>query len=517
MSHQLIRFAVVCLSGLMFMLGCSPAGPPTSGVAVSPSESTVASAKSPTVSNSDTWDAIYLQGAKVGWVHTLTKPVPDQAGVLLTETEFFMSIERFGQKTEQRVKSTSRESTDGSLIAFTTEAFQGPNPVRTHGTVVNGKLELVTTRDGREEKSSLDWTQDYRGLQGIEQSLKAKPLQTGEQRTIQALMPIVNRVARCDLAAKSLEKIKLPAGERNLLRVQLRQTIAGAPPMDATLWCDESGDVLKQRVDALGQETVRTTQELAQRVEAGKSFDLGTHSSVITNRPPQDLHAARRAVYHVTVKDGQANELFPNVPAQQVKLLAGNTAEIIVRAVRPAATVPGPATANDAPTDADRQPSSMIQSDDPRIVALAKSIAADDSQPWQVATQLEQLVHRQIKHKNLSQTFVSAAETLASGEGDCTEHAVLLAALLRARGLPARTVAGLVYVDALPGFAFHMWTEVYIGSEWVGLDGTLGRGGLGAGHLKVSHTSLADSAAIVQLLPVVQLLGKLDIKIESVE
>ncbi|MBL8830288.1 MAG: transglutaminase family protein, partial [Planctomycetaceae bacterium] len=468
-------------------------------------------------STSETWDAIYLQGSKVGWVHTLAKPDPDNAGMQITETEFVMSIERFGQKTEQRVKSTSWETTDGQLIFFKTEAFQGPNPVRTQGTALNGQLELVTMRDGREEKSSIVMEPDCRGLHGIEQSLKAKPMQAGEQRTIQALMPIVNRVARCDLTAKSVEKITLPAGEHNLLRVQLRQTIPGAPPMDATLWCDASGDVLKQRVDALGQETVRTTQELAQRVETGKSFDLGTHSSVLTNRPPRDLHAARRAVYHVVVKDGQATELFPSGPAQQVKLLAGATAEIVVRAVRPQPTVPGPAVGNDAPINADRQPSSMIQSDDPRVMALAKSIEADDAQPWQVATQLEQLVHRQIKHKNLSQTFVSAAETLASGEGDCTEHAVLLAALLRARSLPARTVAGLVYVDALPGFAFHMWTEVYIGSEWIGLDGTLGRGGLGAGHLKVSHTSLADSGAIVELLPVVQLLGKLAIKIESVD
>ena len=40
----------------------------------------------------------------------------------------------------------------------------------------------------------------------------------------------------------------------------------------------------------------------------------------------------------------------------------------------------------------------------------------------------------------------TAAEVARSREGDCTEHAVLLAALARARGIPARVAMGLVYV-----------------------------------------------------------------------
>ena len=35
----------------------------------------------------------------------------------------------------------------------------------------------------------------------------------------------------------------------------------------------------------------------------------------------------------------------------------------------------------------------------------------------------------------------------SQGSGDCTEHAVLLAAVVKARGLPARVCHGLVYVE----------------------------------------------------------------------
>ena len=67
--------------------------------------------------------------------------------------------------------------------------------------------------------------------------------------------------------------------------------------------------------------------------------------------------------------------------------------------------------------------------------------------------------------KDFSQAFASAAEVVDTHEGDCTEHAVLLAALCRARGIPARVAIGLVYMPATHEFGYHMWTEVYIGKR----------------------------------------------------
>jgi transglutaminase-like putative cysteine protease len=47
---------------------------------------------------------------------------------------------------------------------------------------------------------------------------------------------------------------------------------------------------------------------------------------------------------------------------------------------------------------------------------------------------------------------------------------VLLAALCRARGIAARAALGLVYVARNQEFAYHMWTEAYIGGKWIPLD-----------------------------------------------
>ncbi len=50
---------------------------------------------------------------------------------------------------------------------------------------------------------------------------------------------------------------------------------------------------------------------------------------------------------------------------------------------------------------------------------------------------MERFVNREVTKKNFSQTFASAAEVARSRKGDCTEHAVFLMALCRARGIPA--------------------------------------------------------------------------------
>ena len=80
--------------------------------------------------------------------------------------------------------------------------------------------------------------------------------------------------------------------------------------------------------------------------------------------------------------------------------------------------------------------------------------------------------------------------------GGATGLALLSARLLRARGIPSRVAVGLVYVPGQAKMGGHMWTEALFADGWVPLDATLGRGGIGGGHLKVAESSLSDDAPI---------------------
>ena len=98
-------------------------------------------------------------------------------------------------------------------------------------------------------------------------------------------------------------------------------------------------------------------------------------------------------------------------------------------------------------------------------------------------------------------------------QGDCTEHAVLTAALCRAQGVPARGLIGLVYVPSQQGFVFHMWNEVWMEDRWIPIDSTWGSGGIAASHLVLARTSLSSENAFSSLLPIMEVMGRLTIEV----
>jgi transglutaminase-like putative cysteine protease len=230
-----------------------------------------------------------------------------------------------------------------------------------------------------------------------------------------------------------------------------------------------------------------------------------------------NAHQTKRAVYRARLRDGDIADLFMNAGGQSVKVTGPETAEVSVVAVRPDSPALNALQGDDPPAAADKQASVMIQSDDPRVVALARSVAPQETDAWALARQLEQFVKRSIRLKNYSTAMATAAEVAVSREGDCTEHSVLLAALCRARGIPARVAVGLVYYPPSSAFAYHMWTEVWIQDRWVPLYATLGLGGTGAAHLKFSHSSLQGTGAYAEMLPVIQAIGRLHIDVVSVD
>ncbi len=125
-------------------------------------------------------------------------------------------------------------------------------------------------------------------------------------------------------------------------------------------------------------------------------------------------------------------------------------------------------------TDRDRRSSWVVDFDESSVQALLSELAASNDEPPTPA-QLERFVFGHIANKSYSRSFDLASRVAASGEGDCTEHAVLLAALARASGYPARVVIGNLVLDFDTGlFAFgHAWTEIYEGGAWQIRDATI--------------------------------------------
>lgn len=463
------------------------------------------------------WMACSINGSRIGYTHLVSEPAADHGqSALRFRYDDELKVRRFGTDTVVRTRLTSVETRDGELLSFRSEMQAGPSAMVSEGRREDDRLQLRTSNQGKVEEHSLPWNKQYGGFFADQLSLRRQPMRPGEIRRLHALLPVFNVVGKVRLEAVAFESIELPSGSRQLLRINVTTDI-GTAQIKSVLWTDPQGKPHKVKDLQLGMEALLTTQEDAQRAGPGGGFDLGLDTIVRIDRPLPHPHRTRRVVYRARLKDGDVKSLFAEGLTQTVRALDDTAVEVTVQAVRPDQP---PAVAGqqiDQPTDADRQASTMLQSDDPKVRKMAEAVAAGESDAWIIATAFESHVKKSIRLKNYSTAMATAAEVAQSLEGDCTEHAMLLAALCRARNIPARVTIGLVYYPSAGGFAYHMWTEAWITDRWVPLDATLGMGGIGAAHLKLAHSSLQGTSAYAELLPVIQSLGRLQLEIVSIE
>jgi transglutaminase-like putative cysteine protease len=90
--------------------------------------------------------------------------------------------------------------------------------------------------------------------------------------------------------------------------------------------------------------------------------------------------------------------------------------------------------------------------------------------------EITRFVYGHITDKKIGIPVIPASMIIKNRAGDCTEHSILTTALLRAAGIPARCVVGIILADGFSGkrnvFVYHMWVEAFYGGKWVFVDST---------------------------------------------
>lgn len=102
--------------------------------------------------------------------------------------------------------------------------------------------------------------------------------------------------------------------------------------------------------------------------------------------------------------------------------------------------------------------------------AARRSLGADLS-----PQQLGEFVRGYIRKNTMRRIYDVASVVATDQEGDCTEHAVLLAALLRAFGHAARVVHGLHIAQGARRATGHAWVEYHAPEGWRVLDSSMPR------------------------------------------
>jgi len=511
-----VRGHAATLVGL-FLLGCCGCRPT---VSEAPSATTEAPGRAATGAVREVWEVLQIDGVRVGYGRrTVRRETGRGREVLRNEALSQMKFRRAGQEVQLRVEFGSIETPDGELLEFESGIWQDSTPMQqSSGRIAGDELLIEVTTQGKMLTTSIPWPADGRGPFAAEQTLRQEPMEPGQRRMIRELVPGINLVGTTELVARHYEPVEVLGRTHRLLRIDTTTTFPDNQRLRGTIWTDRSGEILRSHEEAMSLDSCRATKAVALAESDEAVFDLVSGLLVKLDRRLERPHQTRRIRYVVHLEGDDPAQVFASGGSQRVRSIDPHTAEVTVWAVRP--DRPGnPDAVEEPPTEDDLEPNNLVQSDNPKIVALARQAAGDRKGPWSVAVALERCVREHVRLSDYSQAFATAAEVVESGRGDCTEHAVLLAALARARGIPARMAIGLVYLEQEgdPAMGYHMWNEVYVGGRWIGLDATLGRGGIGAAHLKLTETSLAGASALGSFLPVAQVADRLRIEIEEVE
>jgi transglutaminase-like putative cysteine protease len=248
--------------------------------------------------------------------------------------------------------------------------------------------------------------------------------------------------------------------------------------------------------------------------------ELFLPSLVISDKPLPEADKLKSAKFRLRFHAGEIKPVLWSGPGQIISEPKADS--FVVEVTRPD---------NNAPADwklphsADKDLAPFLNAASyveltPLIRQLSAKALSGEKDPARAAYKIETFVRAYINKKDLSIGFASADETARSREGDCTEHAVLCAALGRAAGLPTRTVVGLAYLPPgnVPGdkpngsFGFHMWAEAWISpDQWVPMDAALG---FDVGHIAIVKTSLEEVDPVTKLtLPIIQLMDGLKIEV----
>lgn len=183
-----------------------------------------------------------------------------------------------------------------------------------------------------------------------------------------------------------------------------------------------------------------------------------------------------RIRYRFGFQGGLAFEL-PQTSEQRVTAVPDSAAGAVT--VDICATC-GPGLADDEAGRAQAlRPTRWLQSDHPRIRMIAAAYASMNATETEKMERLAARTQRLMPRVEFGGHY-SALDTLVRRAGDCTESAVLLAALGRAARIPTRVVSGLVYSrDTYHGighvFMPHSWVLAYVDGQWKSFDAALDR------------------------------------------
>ncbi|BDG03931.1 transglutaminase-like domain-containing protein [Anaeromyxobacter oryzae] len=443
------------------------------------------------------WFGIYLGGRKAGWTKVqLATELRDGRNVLVGRSEMLMRV-NVGGKTVERSQTEERvyEARPGGRLLSFRAVFGGDGGDRTVTGTCNTRERCTATIEspgGAHEERTLDGVTETADLaDGVRLAAARRTTVRGRQIEFMKL-----RVRDQQDAFVRRERV---AGAGVQEEVSVVEEIEIGDRMPVVYQVADDGRVVEIRYgDAIVSRP--ETEDRARTLDTVDLFALGRVA--LPRALPRTVPAA------ITYRIEGLPPAFDAASPRQKVARDGKAALLTVTARIPAAADPAKDTplakAKDGARPDDLAATAEVDSDAPTIQRLARETAGSAPGAYAAAKLLATKVYGTLE-KAYGASHDRASDVLVAGKGDCTEHAVLMVALARALGIPARQVYGLVYArysDGQDALYWHAWAQVRSAAEWIDVDPIFDQPVADATHVALGTGTQVDVVGLLGSLKV---------------
>jgi len=436
----------------------------------------------------DTWMRIGLNNQKIGYAHSVLSK--NKTGFSLNET-LFMKIDILGAPQELQMETSADLAPDLSISRFNFTLRSARFDFKAAGKRIPGpKMHLSMTIAGNTREMTIDLEKPPYLTAGIlYAAARDARLKTGKQFAYPIFDPSTMQMQTLHIKVKGREAINVMGKQINT-----RKLVFDFKGAEQTAWLSPDGEVVREE-GLFGMTIEKVSREQAM---AGLDIDPGqdlTELAAVT--VDQNLENPRSLSNLVVAVRGIEFDNLDLTGGRQT--LSGNRLRITTEDMADGGGEK--AAFSTQPFAAALTAGPFIQSDHPKIKKLAEKLTNGIDTPLEKAERLVAWVYENIEKRPVL-SVPDALSTLKTRRGDCNEHAMLLAALARAAGMPAEIEAGLVYLNGR--FYYHAWNRLYIG-QWITADAVFGQIPADATHIRLVHGAPEKQLDLMAVIDRIQL------------
>jgi hypothetical protein len=449
------------------------------------------------------WTGVVFNGAKIGFTHLSLAPGEDSEEEFDIRAEAVLHFRFLMFDKKVNFRSFDRVAHDLTLKHFVYDYDLDGNKLKLIGKLTNGLLKVEVTSRGETEQETVPvegklYPASVMGLYPVFHGLEL-----GRQYEYQVYYGETQSLSKVTQKILAFEESDLFTGKAFKMKTELLG-------QEVTTWIDLQGqpqlEISHGGYIISGLESENEAKKYLAEATLNKEDILLDYSLIKTEiqiPQPEEVSLMEVALSGIDRKLSLPSDEMQQCDRRDQKIICRiSTAEMVdtsqVNLKNPPENHPF------------LRPSQTVPSHNELIQKTAAEITSEVTEPLEKIRLLMQWMEKNIEQEPVD--VFTALDVLSRKKAECQGHTYLYAAFARSLQIPTRVVNGIVYAEEYGGFLYHTWAESLFNDRWLAVDPTLGQLPVDGTHIK-----LVEGETSLDLMPLADFVGRLQVKIISVE